>query len=70
MGNREVVVTYYVLYVSAQKGKKKKCAGECNERIEIDNRLNRYFENNDYISATVVCKHKDGQYLEYIIYNK
>lgn len=70
MGNREVEVTYYVLYVNTQKGKKQKWAGECDERIEIDNRLKRYFENNDYVSATVVCKHKDGHYLEHIRYTK
>lgn len=68
--NRKIEVTFFTLYVNTQKGKKQKWAGESNERIEIDNRLNRYFENNDYVSATVVCKHKDGQYLEHIIYTK
>lgn len=65
---RDVKVTLYTLYVNTQKGKRQKWAGECAERIEIDNRLKRYFENNDYVSATIVCKYEDGVYNEYVKY--
>lgn len=65
-----VKVTCYTLYVSTRKGKIKKWAGECSERIEIDNRLNKYFKNNYYVSATIICKYDNGQYIEYITYTK
>jgi hypothetical protein len=65
-----VSVNLYTLYVGTQKGSRQKWAGECSERVEIDNRLNRYFENNDYVSAKIVCKYKQGQYIEYIKYCK
>lgn len=66
----DVEVTYYTLYVSTKKGKRQKWAGESEERIEIDNRLKRYFENNNYVSAKIVCRHKNGQYVENIVYIK
>lgn len=65
---RDVKVTLYTLYVNTQKGKRQKWAGESAERIEIDNRLKRYCDNNDYVSATIVCKHEDGVYNEYVRY--
>ena len=63
---RDVEVIYYILYVSVEKGKRSKWAGECSERIEIDNRLKRYFVNNNYVSAKVICKFDGGEYVEYI----
>lgn len=65
-GNRNQKVIYYILYVSTQKSKRQKWAGECEERIEIDNRINKYIENNDYVSAKIVCVCETGQYIEYI----
>ena len=63
-----VKITNYILYVNTCKGKKQKWAGECSERIEIDNRLKKYFQNNSYVSATIVCQYIGGQYIEYIKY--
>lgn len=54
----------FTLYVSTQKGKRQKWAGECSERIEVDNRLKRYFKDNDYVSAKIVVECTDGQYIE------
>lgn len=65
-----VEITKYILYINTHKGKKQKWAGECSERIEIDNRINKYIENNDYVSATIVCKYINGQYIEYVRYSK
>ena len=63
-----VEIKKYTLYVNTCKGKKQKWAGECSERIEIDNRLEKYIKNNEYVSATIVCEYNGGQYNEYIKY--
>ena len=65
-----VEITKYTLYINTCKGKKQKWAGECDERIEIDNRLKKYIENNDYVSATIICEHDGGHYIEYLKYNR
>lgn len=68
-----VDVILYALYINTEKGKKSKWAGECAERIEIDNRINKYIENNDYVSATIICKYKEKgkncSYNEYVRYS-
>lgn len=63
-----VEITKYILYVNTCRGKKQKWAGESFERVEIDNRLKKYFDNNSYVSATIVCQYNGGQYIEYIKY--
>ena len=65
---KDVEISYYTLYVSTRKGKRLKWAGECPERIHIDNLIKRYIENNDYVSALIVCKYKGGQFNEYVKY--
>ena len=62
----------YTLYVSTQKGKQRKWAGESYERAEIDSRLNRYCRNNDYVSALIIydTNERANSYHEEIRYAK
>lgn len=66
----DVKINLYTLYVSTCKGKRLKWAGECPERIHIDNLLKRYISNNDYVSAMIVCKYDGGCFNEYVKYRK
>ena len=67
---RPIVIEKYTLYVSTCKGKRQKWAGECNESIEIENRINRYIQNNDYVSAKIVCCYDAGCFVKYVKYTR